>query len=117
MQRMVAAVGILLCSCSTESYLLGSNPNALLYGVPGYKTCVFPTLNSQRVATLNLAQPVTFGAVRGATHVELIMPEEYHVQYERYVGKSVQITCELTESRLCGDQQIACAVVDMRVEP
>ena len=118
MQKVVAAVGVLLCSCSsTDPYLLGSNPNAVLYGVPSHKTCVFPNLNSEKVAVLDLTQPVTFGAISNATHVELIMPEKYHVQYGHYVGKSVRVTCELAESGLCGSEQIACAVVDMRVEP
>ena len=45
------------------------------------------------------------------------MPERYHVQFGQYLGKTVQATCELTESGLCGYPQVACAVVEMRVEP
>ena len=117
MRILVALVVVLLSSCSTEPYLVGSHPNAVLSGVPSYTTCAFPDHGSETIAILNLAQPVTFGPVRNATYVELIMPEQYHVQYEHYVGKPVRVTCELTESGLCGNQQITCAVVDMRVEP
>jgi hypothetical protein len=117
MQRIVALTVFLLCSCSTAPYQLGSNPNAVLLGVPGNTACATSDPYSGTLAILNLTEPVSFGSVRDANYVELIMPERYHVQYGRYTGKPVRVTCELTESGLCGYPQIACAVVEMRVEP
>ena len=117
MARFVALTTVFLCSCSTAPYELGSNANAVLRGVAGNSTCATSEPYSGTLAVLDLAQPVTFGSIRNARRVELIMPEPYHVEFGRYDGKMVQATCELTESGLCGSPQLACAVVDLRLEP
>lgn len=117
MARFVALAAAFLCSCSTSPYELGSNPNAVMRGVAGNATCATSAPYSGTFAVIELAQPVAFGSINNARRVELIMPERYHVQFGQYVGKTVQATCELTESGLCGHPQVACAVVEMRVEP
>ena len=117
MARLVALAAALLSSCSTTPYELGSNPSTVVRGVVANATCATSVPYSGTLAVLELAQPLRFGSISGARRVELIMPEQYHLQFGHYLGKSVQATCELTESGLCGYPQIACAVVDMRVEP
>ena len=117
MARFIALTAVFLCSCSTAPYELGSNPNAVLRGVVVNSTCETAEPYSGSLAVLDLAQPVTFGSISNARRVELIMPERYQVEFGRYDGKMVQATCELTESGLCGSPQLACAVVDLRLEP
>ena len=117
MARFVALAAVFLCSCSTAPYDLGSNPNAVLRGVVANSTCETSEPYAGTLAVLGLAQPVTFGSISNARRVELIMPERYQVEFGRYDGKMVQATCELTESGLCGSTQLACAVVDLRLEP
>lgn len=90
---------------------------AVVRGVAGNATCATSVPYSGTLAVIELVQPMTFGSISSAHRIELIMPERYHVQFGHYVGKTVQATCELTESTLCGYPQIACAVVEMRVEP
>ena len=117
MTRIVALTAAFLCSCSTTPYDLGSNPNAVLRGIAGSSTCVTSAPYSGTLAVIDLAEPISFGSIATAHRIELIMPERYHTQFGRYAGKTIQATCELTESGLCGYPQIACAVVDMRIEP
>ena len=115
--RIFLAIAVaLLCSCSPEPYLVGSNPNAVLVGTPTWTECVSDPRFQQPLSVLELAQPTSFGSVRNARTVELIMPEQYHVQYEHYMGKTVRVTCELVEPGTC-NQPLTCGVVDMQVEP
>lgn len=117
MARFVALAAAFLCSCTTTPHELGGNPNTVVRGVAGIATCATSAPYSGTLAVIELVQPMTFGSISNAHRLELIMPERYHVQFGRYVGKTVQATCELTESTLCGYPQIACSVVEMRVEP
>ena len=115
--RMILAIAVvLLCSCSPVPYLVGSNPNAVLIGTPTHITCVSDPRFQQPLSVLELAQPTSFGSVRDAQTVELIMSEQYHVQYEHYIGKRVRVTCELVEPGAC-NQPLTCGVVDMQIEP
>jgi hypothetical protein len=66
---------------------------------------------------LRLAEPLDFGSLRGVMEVELIMGEADHVQYDRYSGKPALVSCELSESSLCGYPQITCGVSAISVEP
>ena len=116
MRIFLAIAVVLLCSCSTEPQLVGSNPNAVLLGTPARTKCAVEPRFAQPLSVLQLIQPASFGSVRNARTVELIMPEQYHVQYEHYIGKTVRVTCELVEPGACG-LPLTCGVVAMQIEP
>ena len=116
MRKLLAIAVVLLCSCSPEPYLVGSSPNAVLFGTPTRTQCVSDPRFQQPLSVLELEQPTSFGSVRNARGIELIMPEQYHVQYENYIGKRVRVTCELVELGTC-NLPLTCGVVDMQIEP
>jgi hypothetical protein len=106
-----------LCSCGAVPYELESAPNAVLRGTAGISSCAAKEPYPGTFSTLILADPVDHHSIRGATQIELTLPERFHVQYGRYVGKEVEVNCELSESGLCGYTQLSCAVSDMRIVP
>ena len=111
---------MLLCSCSTVDtapYELGSNRNAVLRGTPTYRQCTPPTVYDQPIPSLDLAEPVSFGSIHNATEVELILPEQYQIEFGRFLDHTIKVRCELVESALCGYVRLACAVVKLTVEP
>jgi hypothetical protein len=60
---------------------------------------------------------MNLGSVRNVAQVELIMDEPLFVQYGKYIGKTVLVSCRLSESSLCGYSQISCGASSIEVEP
>lgn len=116
MRIFLAVVTALLASCVSTAQPLSADI-VVLRGIPGTATCRTSEPYSGSFAALRLAEPLDFGSLRGVMEVELIMGEADHVQYDRYVGKPVLVSCELSESFLCGYPQITCRVSAISVEP
>ncbi len=118
--RIFLAVGVVfLASCASNSNS-NSKPQpakVVLHGIPGSTTCRPAEPYNGSFAVLRLAEPLDFGSLRGVMEVELIMGEADHVQYDRYSGKPALVSCELSESSLCGYPQITCGVSAISVEP
>ena len=53
------------------------------------------------------------------SHVELTLPERFHVTWQRYVGRNVEVQCEgpVYAASLWGYPHASCAVADVRAAP
>jgi hypothetical protein len=115
MVRSFALAALLLCSCSQSAPGTASE-HQILRGVPSIGKCGASDPYPGNVAVLELAKPISFGSVAGARRLELSMPESYHINFQRYIGRTVSVACDLRVTELCGYKELSCGVREMQVE-
>jgi hypothetical protein len=92
-----------------------------LHGAFAYASCPKGSTYPGTYAVIRLAKPIRVESLGTVKQVELILKEQYFVQYNRFVGKPGVIVCTLTTSPTCGPSHATshamCAPASLELEP